>query len=556
MTRRAASRPLAAFLAAALLTAPRSAPAHFLWVTVEPAGSPAGAATVRAFLNEEPAPGGPEFLKYVRDVRPTVDGRPLPARTGEEAVEALWAGKLPPTIDAARDPGVRTRGGASYRLYYTARAQTAPASARDDECGDKLRARLVVDEGKAAVQVLFDGKPVAGARIKVYPDGGAPEELTADVAGLAAVAGVAEGKAALWANWGDGKAGEVGGKPFSETRYYATLTFHPQDGAVRGPSAFAEMPAPAVNSFGGAVLGDWLYVYSGHVGRTHQYSVETTSRHFRRLNLKDRTTWEDLPMGKDVQGVALVTDGKSVYRVGGMSARNQPGHEHDLHSVADFARFDPDSGAWTDLPPLPQARSTHDAVVIGRTVYAVGGWTMRGASDEAQYLENAAAFDLDHPERGWRTIEQPFRRRALSAGEAGGKLYVLGGLNDVRKVERRVDVYDPTTGLWTIGPELPGTGRTDGFGTSAFGVEGHLYHSGASGRIYRLDARGGAWEPVGAWAQPRITHRLLPGPDHTLLAVGGNAKGKQIPIIEAVALSPPTSDGAGLRNRLGHEQAP
>lgn len=327
--------------------------------------------------------------------------------------------------------------------------------------------------------------------------------------------------------------------PYSETRYYATLTVCPKsaDASAEKPStAFASLPEPAVNSFGGAVLGDWLYVYSGHIGRTHQYSTETTSRHFRRLNLKDKATWEDLPMSRDVQGVALVSDGKFLYRVGGMSARNKPDDEHDLYSVAEFARFDPETKTWTDLAPMPEPRSTHDAVVIGRKVYAVGGWHMKGETEKATYVDHAAVFDLDHPESGWAKLDQPFMRRALSVAEANGKLYVLGGLNDTMKVERRVDVYDPATKAWSRGPELPTNARNDGFGTSAFGINDVVYFSGVAGTIFRLDAASTAWEALGAWSMPRITHRLLPGPDHTLLAVGGNTKGKQVPVIEAVPL--------------------
>lgn len=533
-----------ALLAAGLLLIPQVASAHFLWITVEPSAKSPSNATVQVFLNETPEPGGPEFLKFVRDVKPTVDGQALAVTTGEEAVVGRWVGKLPQTIDAARDLGIRSKGDVSYRLHYTARAQAGPAAPEDKETGDKLRVRLVTKDGKNFAQVLFDGKPAPKARIKVYPAEGDAKEITADEQGLATVDGLAEGKTALWANTADGKAGEENGKKYSETRYYATLTVRPQaapatdKAAAPVPTSFAEMPAPAVNSFGGAVLGDWLYVYSGHVGRTHQYSVDTTSKHFRRLNLKDRTTWEELPMAKDVQGVALVSDGTYLYRVGGMTARNKPDDEHDLYSSADFARFDPATKTWTDLPALPVARSTHDAVVIGRTVYAVGGWTMKGATEKAAYLADAVALDLDKPEAGWKAVPQPFKRRALSAGEAGGKLYVLGGLTDSFKVERRVDVYDPATKAWTQGPELPGTGRNDGFGTSAFGVGGRLYYSGAAGRIFRLNAEGTAWEPIGAWSLPRITHRILPGPSGSLLAVGGNSKGKQTPVIESVELSP------------------
>ncbi|WP_435017038.1 kelch repeat-containing protein [Tundrisphaera sp. TA3] len=536
-------------IAAALLLAPRSGSAHFVWITLEPAAE-AGATTIRLFLSETPTPGGPEFLGMVRDIRPSVDGQPVPATAGEETMDSRWAGKLPRYVDAAKDLGVKSREGKDYRLYYTARAQTAPVAADASEEGDKLRARLVTVEGKPRVQVLFEGKPVAKARLKVTPEDGDPFDAVADDAGMADIAGLAEGKSALWANHVDARAGEISGKAFSETRYYATLTVFPKirpvasSDAQAGTAPFATMTEPAVNSFGGAVLGDWLYVYSGHVGHTHEYSVNTTSRSFRRFNLKDRTTWESLPMARDVQGTALVSDGTTVYRVGGMSARNQPDQEHDLYSVADFARFDPATKKWTDLPPLPQPRSTHDAVIVGRTVYAVGGWEMKGATEKATFVDHVAAFDLDHPELGWKKIDQPFRRRALSAAEAGGKIFVLGGLTDGMKVVRRVDVFDPSAGTWSQAAELPGTGKNDGFGTSSFGVDGRIYYSGASGRIFRLDDSGQAWEAIGAWELPRITHRILPGLDHSLLAVGGNSRGQQTPVIECVPLPRPRTSPA------------
>ncbi len=542
-------RNLGVAASVALLFTPGIASAHFLWLTVEPTASPRSEARIHAFLNETPDPGGPQFLKFVKDVAPSVDGQALPVATAEETVDSTWEGKLPAAIDAERNLGVKTKDGKAYRLYYTARAQTEAAAEDAKEGSDKLRVRVIKKGDRKLLQVLFDGKPVAKARIKIYPNGSDVDskELAADDQGTASIDGLAEGKTAIWANWTEPKPGEVDGKPFAETRYYATLTFTPRDAAVAQASnesaakaeattTFATMPSPAVNSFGGAVLGDWLYVYSGHVGKTHEYSTETTSKKFLRLNLKDRKTWEELPMSKDVQGVALVSDGKYIYRNGGMSAKNKPDDEHDLYSVPDFARFDPETKTWTDLAPMPIARSTHDAVVVGRKVFAVGGWTMKGATEKAVYLENAVVFDLDRPEQGWKTIEQPFRRRALSAAEAGGKLYVIGGLSDKFKVERRVDVYDPATDKWALAPEIPGKGKNDGFGTSAFGVDGRVYYSGAAGHIYRLNDKGNAWELVGAWSHPRITHRILPGPDHTLLAVGGNSKGKQNPVIEAISL--------------------
>ncbi len=194
--------------------------------------------------------------------------------------------------------------------------------------------------------------------VKVYPEEGGPVELKTDARGLLKTPGLAEGRVAILAKWTDKTPGKLDGKPYEEVRYYTTLTVIPpappsEDAA--GAAPFALLPE-AVNSFGGAVSGEWLYVYSGHTANTHKYHINTTTKHFRRLNLKDRKTWEELPCGPPLQGVALVAHRDRLYRIGGMSAHNRPGEPNDLVSVAGFARFDPDSKTWTDLPPLPAPR--------------------------------------------------------------------------------------------------------------------------------------------------------------------------------------------------------
>lgn len=532
-------RALPVAVVAAALLAPATVRAHFIWLAIDPAqnGKPA---QLRAFFNEDPLPDA-DFLKYVREISLRVDGQVVPSDLTEDSRVARWlGGRLPTILDTESDLGISARGSKSYRLYYTARAQTTPVSAETPETGGKLRVRLVqVKDAPAAVEVCFDGKPVPQARIKVYQGEDEPTEIKADDQGRAVIAGLAEGKAALWANHTDPTPGKLDGKDFVETRYYATLTVtKPVDSAENGSTAaFATLPEPAVNSFGGAVVGNWLYVYSGHVGKMHRYDKTTTSHHFRRLNLEDKTTWEDLPMGPDLQGVALVTDGKYLYRTGGMSARNEVGKPAALYSTAGVAKFDPETKTWTDLPAMPEARSTHDSAIVGRTLFVVGGWTMAGATEESEFLDTALALDLDKPEAGWRTIEQPFQRRALAAAEHQGKLYVLGGLTgDGLAVDCRVDVYDPQTNTWTQGPDLPRGSRNEGFGSSAYSVHGRLYQSGMSGRIFRLDESGKSWEAIGSWGVPRITHRLLPGPGHSILAVGGTARAVSTPIIEVITL--------------------
>ena len=128
----------------------RAASAHFIWITVEPAEEASqGGAKVQAFFSEPPVPEGPEFLKYVKDLKLVVDGQPIPAILGEETLEARWAGKLPAMIDAERDLGVTGRGGKTFRLIYTARAQTVGGPHRR-EGGRRQAARPARREGRQA----------------------------------------------------------------------------------------------------------------------------------------------------------------------------------------------------------------------------------------------------------------------------------------------------------------------------------------------------------------------------------------------------------------------
>lgn len=80
----------------------------------------------------------------------------------------------------------------------------------------------------------------------------------------------------------------------------------PAEATVRVPVAYAPMPEGA-SSFGAVADGGWLYVYGGHLGKTHVYSATGVSGKFNRLNLMDGKTWEDLPSGPMLQGMNLVS---------------------------------------------------------------------------------------------------------------------------------------------------------------------------------------------------------------------------------------------------------
>jgi N-acetylneuraminic acid mutarotase len=538
-TNRRAWPILLASAAGLALVAVPEARAHFLWLTSEREGK-AGNPVVQAFLSETPLSAGPEFLKHIEKTRITADGHALTWTKGAETYRVSLPKRSVQSVDGFCDLGLMKRDGKVFRLLYTARVQFGPARAAGASADDQLWPTLVSRIGQSPTVVIqLGGRPVAGAVVKVYPEDKDPVELKTDADGHIDYPGIAQGQTALLVKWTEKMPGKLDDKPFDEIRHYATLTVDPAGAPTTAEAAtapFAVLPE-AINSFGGAVLGDWLYVYSGHTGPTHKYHTGSTTPHFRRLNLKDRTTWDELPCGPSLQGVTLVAHRDHLYRVGGMSARQKPGEPDDLVSTAEFARFDPKSRSWTTLPALPAPRSTHDAVVVGEKLYVVGGWSMRGGeSSNAEFLEDALVFDLSAQNAQWEKLPAPpFRRRALAAGSVKGKVYVLGGLEEDGTVVKSVAIYDPAVQKWSEGPDLPGT-RFQGFAASAFGVGEKLYVSGIDGLVHRLRDAGDRWEVVSRLAVPRLTHRLLPGIDNDLLVVGGNFAGAPVRFVESIPL--------------------
>lgn len=288
----------------------------------------------------------------------------------------------------------------------------------------------------------------------------------------------------------------------------------------------------AIASFGAAATGDgWVYVFGGHVGRAHAHSRDNVVGDFRRFNLIDGQTWQDLPDGPALQGTALVAHDGVLYRVGGMTAHNAAHDPEDLESTATVARFDPAERRWRDCTPLPEPRSSHDAFVVAGRLYVVGGWELRRAADPVWH-RTAWVADLARSPLEWDALPTPpFQRRAIAIAASGSSIAVLGGLTPERGMPQTTALFDTETGVWSEGPELPGPG----FGVSATTDDGTLYASGRGGRLLRLAADQGSWEPLRSMAFPRFFHRLVPGLDGEVVAFGGVCHG-HTRLVERMAL--------------------
>jgi len=533
----AMTRPIALLLS--FLAWATTAQAHFVFVVPD-----RGNETLYAVLSENLFPddevdvGMIASLSLVyRDASGRV--RPIALRREEKALAAA----LPPgrgVVHGMVDLGVTTRGETPHVLRYYPKSVMGPAdkAARVTDAPVEL---VPSRQGNGwRLRLLVKGKPTANTDVTVLFPGRDEKTVKTDAQGFTEIL-PSRGMYGAWARYWEDKPGAREGAKYLQVRHYATLVFDstavdaPASTSTRQPGTMRVTDLPeATSSFGAAAVGDWLYVYGGHIAPTHEYHRDGVSGKFARLNLKDGGTWESLPAGPPAQGLNLLAHRGRIYRVGGMQPRNAPGAKDEIHSLADVARFDPAKGTWEELPELPQARSSHDVVAVGSKIFVVGGWQLAGTGP-IEWPDGMAVIDLSAARPEWTSIPQPFRRRALIAVAHDRRIYAIGGFDHKSQVVRAVSVYDVDTGNWSEAPTLPGEG-TMGFAPAAAVMKGRLYVSLGDGGLYRLEPTAQAWVKVGQ-ATPRIAHRLIPV-DGRILVVGGADKGANSNLIEEVIPAP------------------
>ena len=284
---------------------------------------------------------------------------------------------------------------------------------------------------------------------------------------------------------------------------------------IAAPADIADLPEP-MTSFGATRFASGVALYGGATGDAHSYD---NTQQADTLYLLDNDEWVAVANGEHLQGNALVSVGDKIVLLGGFTAKNDPGEDQDLHSLADVRAFRAD-GRSRELPPLPEPRSSFDAAVHEGIIYVVGGWALQGGT-ETEWHQTAWRLDpaADSPE--WEPLPQPpFQRRALATVVHDGTLYALGGMHPEDGPSARVDTYDIAAGVWGRGPDIPGPPMA-GFGTAGAVLGGALHITTMQGTVLRLD--GDAWTPVGRLNRPRYFHRIVPTGERTGLLIGGTA---------------------------------
>ena len=543
-----------------VILATGSLQAHFVWVVLETRDGSGPQAHV--YFSESAHADSAEFLDRLTRLKAwyrTTEGKSAPLKLRKVERDGNgWLTSDPPSgpgsVEADCLYGVFSHSDKTMLLHYYAkslRSDVRGSLRRSEKLDLDVSPRLA--NGEMQLNVFWKGQPVEDSQVIVVPPKGEPLELKTGARGMTSLKAPTPGRYEIRARRIEKKGGEFQKQKYDETRHYCTVTFDV------GTSDAGQLPASAashpekgpqyadllrgITSFGAAVISDWIYVYGGHFGRAHHYSSTSQSNELSRLNLRKPARWATIAKGPRLQGLAMVAHGGKLYRIGGFTAHNKEGEDHDLRSVADFVRFDPQTKQWASLPPLPEPRSSHDAVVIHDKLYVAGGWQLGG--EEPKWHKTAWVADLSQEKILWEPLPKPsFQRRAFSLGHLRDKLYVVGGMQKKGGPTTRVDVFDPASGKWSHGPSLidpladaeRGKGM-EGFGSSAYTLNGHLFVSTYNGNIQVLGRDDTTWHIATKLEDDRFFHRMLPFNNRLLLLGGASMRSGKRLHFETVELS-------------------
>lgn len=284
----------------------------------------------------------------------------------------------------------------------------------------------------------------------------------------------------------------------------------------------APLPFP-ITSFGAATIGSKLYVYGGHTGDAHAYVNEDQNNKLLVLDLgSDKQEWTELSTNERLQGLGMVAYKNEVIILGGFTATNKKGEKQNLKSQTYVRAFDVEKKSWRDLPPLPEPRSSHDAAIIGSTVYVVGGWNMQGNGEDTDWHTTAWAMDLSAADPQWKKIaDPPFTRRAVATVAHDNKLFVIGGMNENGGPTKDAEIYDPQSDSWHDASAILGEKAMAGFGAAGWSINGTLYITSHEGDVERWDADKQTWVAAGKTKEARFFNRLLPVSGKQLVSIGG-----------------------------------
>lgn len=262
-----------------------------------------------------------------------------------------------------------------------------------------------------------------------------------------------------------------------------SVYYHNEVWAYDGSAWTRQGDLPAVGGFGQAasVEGD-LYVVGGIRPGSAGLDLNTDDFRF------DGHQWgrvTPLPQPRGSAAVAAL-DGK-LYVVGGFKNASwgpygsypetyDPNRDFSIEfNATESFCYDPATQAWTTLPTgLSVGRGDMACAVYGGRLYVFGGQEFTDYAGSYMQVPHDTVESADASGVWRREAAMPTARGGAAAVVANAKIYVIGGCTLGGIPLNSVEVFDPSTGRWSIKPPLR---RARGYVTAGL-VKGRIVVAG------------------------------------------------------------------------------
>ena len=208
----------------------------------------------------------------------------------------------------------------------------------------------------------------------------------------------------------------------------------------------AAIPVPG-NHLAAASDGTYLYAVGGH--KITETSNTTAAQRF------DPATgqWTQLPpMPAPVSGLGAAVIGGQLITVGG---------DNTISVFTTVRAYNLATKAWSVLPNLPSARTGMGVTAYRNILYAVDGAAQPGHIASTSTVQILTPPPAQPPPQvqlagGWRSgHDSRFAVQYAPAAMLGGQVWVVGGLLGPKAATAKTEFYDPTLDTWSPGPALP-----------------------------------------------------------------------------------------------------
>lgn len=193
-----------------------------------------------------------------------------------------------------------------------------------------------------------------------------------------------------------------------------------------------------------AIRGENFYTAGGSIGLG---PIESVLRYSKNGYLGVQGS-----LGAPVKATAGGIIGENFYAAGGMVADGTVTNAVQSVNVV--------NGDASTHPAMPKGVGGAASAVVGNKLYVLGGYTLSNGTispqTTVQVFDPATTQWVSNDSAGTtKPAPMPVARHSAAAAVLGGKIYLVGGSGTGGGVVDVVSIYDPAANTWTAGASLP-----------------------------------------------------------------------------------------------------